>query len=239
MSRRLPSAGRCLSLARLVVPAALTLVASAGWAQDWSALDARQQAALAPLQSQWSQLDTDRRAHWLALADRFPDLSSAERRRLQDRMIEWSQRSPDERGATRLQFHEAQRWTPEERQERWREYQSLDPQARLILAHRWKLEEAARAQAQAQAPNKRNLLENQRPTSEPPRTASPTTVRARSGATSRPIASGPGTPAAQQQVGVPKVAATPAFVDRDTLLPRRGPQAAGVTRAAKPAGDKD
>lgn len=217
------------------VAALLLGTVSAVHAQAWTELSPARQSALAPLKAGWAEMDAERRAQWLGLADRFPTLSAAERQRLQGRMSEWSQRSPEERGAARLQFHEAQRWTPQERQERWREYQSLDPQARLILAHRWKLEEATRIHEQSQASNKRNLLENRAPTSEPPRTASPTTVRARSGATSRPIPSQRTEPPPAVQPGVPKVAATPTFVDRDTLLPRRGPQAAGVTRPKTPA----
>lgn len=204
------------------------LISAAAGAQTWQELDAQQRAALAPLQAQWAGIDPDRRDQWLALARRFPSLDAAERSRMQARMADWARLTPDERGSTRLQFNEAQRWTPEERQQRWEAYQSLHPQARQILAHRWKLEEASRAKAAAAPPTKQNLVEKPAPTSEPPRAASPTTVRARSGATSRPITRAPApgpTPA-----GAPKVAATPPFVDPATLLPQRGPQAAGVKR---------
>jgi hypothetical protein len=44
----------------------------------------------------------------------------------------------------------------------------------------------------------------------------------------------PATPPAHQQPGLPKVAATPGFVDRTTLLPQKGAQAAG-TRSASAA----
>jgi hypothetical protein len=37
---------------------------------------------------------------------------------------------------------------------------------------------------------------------------------------------------AHQHAGMPKIAATPGFVDGNTLLPKRGPQVAGV----RPAG---
>jgi len=37
------------------------------------------------------------------------------------------------------------------------------------------------------------------------------------------------TPPPHQQTGMPKIAATPEFVNRSTLLPKRGPQAAAVT----------
>lgn len=214
------------------------LACSAAWAQAWQELDAQQSAALAPLQAQWADIDADRREQWLALARRFPSLSGAERDRMQARMADWARLSPDERGSARLQFNEAQRWSPEERQQRWEAYQSLHPQARQILAHRWKLEEASRVKQTSEAPTKRNRLETPPRTAEPPRTASPTTVRARSGATSRPI-----TPAAADTptppIGSPKVAATPPFVDPATLLPQRGPQAPSVQRQPPAPAAKD
>jgi len=40
------------------------------------------------------------------------------------------------------------------------------------------------------------------------------------------------TPPSHQQTGLPKIAATPEFVDKSTLLPRRGPQAAATRSAA-------
>jgi hypothetical protein len=56
------------------------------------------------------------------------------------------------------------------------------------------------------------------------------TVQASVGASTRPISERP-TPPRHQQVGMPKIAATPGFVNGTTLLPQRGPQGA----AAEPA----
>lgn len=208
------------------------------WAQAaparWQDLSAAQRAALAPLQASWPAMDDGRRDKWLEVASRFSRLSPAEQQRLQARMSEWARRSPSERGQARLQFQEAQAWSPEERQERWEAYQSLDPQARQVLADRWKLEEAARSKAgpTAAPTDKRNVIEASTPTAMPRQTATPTAVRAGSGATTRPI-SAPRAEPPHHQTGQPKIAATPSFVDPATLLPRRGPQAAAVS--ASPA----
>lgn len=210
------------------------LLSLASWAQAaparWQDLSAGQRTALAPLQASWAGMDDARRDKWLEVAGRFSQLSPAEQQRMQTRMSEWARRSPTERGQARLQFQEAQAWTPEERQERWEAYQSLDPQARQVLAERWKLEEASRPkQRSAAAPaDKRNVLEATVPTAAPRQTATPTSVRAGSGATTRPMS----TPRAEpmhHQAGEPKIAATPGYVDPATLLPRRGPQAAAVS----------
>ena len=60
-----------------------------------------------------------------------------------------------------------------------------------------------------------------------PKQVTPTLVQAAPGATTTLITRRP-TPPAHQQSGMPKIAATPEFVHRATLLPRRGPQAAAV-----------
>jgi hypothetical protein len=220
--------------------AALLLVLAAAGAsaapERWQDLSAQQRSALAPLQASWPGIDADRREKWLEVAARFPKLTPDERQRLQQRMVEWARLSPAERGKARLQFQEAQRWTPQERQERWEAYQSLDPQARQVLADRWKLEEAAKRPQSPRPETKRNVVEATAPAVAPRQVASPTSVRARQGATTKPI-SQPKAEPPHHQPGLPKVAATPGFVDPATLLPKRGPQAAAM--AARPASAPD
>jgi hypothetical protein len=60
-------------------------------------------------------------------------------------------------------------------------------------------------------------------------------VQAPTGATTSLVTRQPAPPA-HQQTGLPKIAATPTFVDRTTLLPQRGPQGAAMrTSASSPA----
>jgi hypothetical protein len=59
------------------------------------------------------------------------------------------------------------------------------------------------------------------------RAVGPATVQAAPGATTTFITRRPAPPP-HQHTGLPKVAATPEFVDRSTLLPQRGPQGAAV-----------
>ena len=58
-----------------------------------------------------------------------------------------------------------------------------------------------------------------------------------SGATTN-LVSKPTTPPMHQQTGLPKVAATPGFVDSATLLPKRGAQGAAAAHSALGANDK-
>lgn len=216
----------------LVLAAALVSAAP----ERWQELTPQQQSALAPLKDSWAGIDDDRRGKWLEVAAKFPKLKPDERQRLQDRMVEWARLSPTARGQARLQFQEAQRWSPQERQARWEAYQSLHPQARVVLAERWRLEEAARRQKAPKPADKRNVVEADAPPLAPRQAVSPTSVRARQGATTKPI-SQPQAEPPYHQPGLPKVAATPAFVDPATLLPKRGPQGAAV--AGRPAPDND
>lgn len=214
--------------------AALLCLAAHAAAQDWSELSPTQRRALTPLQGGWAALPDTERTMWLEVADRWRALSPAEQQRAQQRMRDWSALTPEARGRARLQYQEAGRWSADARRERWEAYQNLDPQARRVLAERWKLEAAARAgDARAEPERKRNMLDPVRPTSEPPRAATPTAAAARAGATTRPLARAGDEAPAHQQPGVPKIAATPSFVDPATLQPRRGPQAASV--APRPA----
>ena len=69
-----------------------------------------------------------------------------------------------------------------------------------------------------------------------PRLVAPTVVQAQPGATTT-LLSRRATPPAHQQAGLPKIAATPDFVDRATLLPQRGAQGAAIrpVAASEPA----
>ncbi|HEY6355869.1 MAG TPA: hypothetical protein VIY30_15385, partial [Burkholderiaceae bacterium] len=72
-------------------------------------------------------------------------------------------------------------------------------------------------------------------TAAPVKPVAPTVVQAAPGATTTLVTRQPAPPA-HQQAGMPKIAATPGFVDRNTLLPQRGAQSAGVrTSASAPA----
>ncbi len=128
-----------------------------------------------------------------------------------------------------------------DRSERWRAYQALPPEQRQQLAAR------AASAASAPATPRRSPAAAARDSKEAkfnvvpnpalgqsPRPVAPTMVQAAPGATTTVITRRPAPPA-HQQSGMPKIATTPEFVNRSTLLPRRGPQAAAVTSAPRPA----
>lgn len=212
-------------------------------AQDgpsWNNLTAAQRQALHPLQDDWSEIDADHKQKWLEVGARFPSMTEDERRRVQVRMAEWARLSPIERGRARLNFQQAKQVPAEDRQARWESYQSLSPDQKRELAARAAASVPSRKAASVVAKRPElNLGGAPRPKSNivpnpafaaPPRPVAPTVVRAQPGATTSLISKAPAPPA-HQQTGLPKIATTPQLVDRATLLPQRGPQAAGVQSA--------
>jgi hypothetical protein len=89
----------------------------------WTELTAAQQQVLAPLHAEWEQLDTTRRKKWVDIANRYPTMKQAEQQRLQKRMQEWAQLTPEERRAAREQYRTLKKIPPRQRKEKWQEYQ--------------------------------------------------------------------------------------------------------------------
>ncbi|MDO9074894.1 MAG: DUF3106 domain-containing protein [Rubrivivax sp.] len=203
---------------------------------SWASLTPAQRQVLTPLQRDWNNIDLSQREKWVEVAAKFPTMPADERLRLQARMAEWARMTPTQRANARLQFQEVKRLPAEERQERWKAYQALSPEERDRLTQRAR--PAARGAPAAQArtapdadTGKRNIVGA--PAAAPARVVAPTVVQARPGATTKTMTTRTAPPM-HNQTGLPKIAATPGFVDPDTLLPQRGPQGAAV-RTAPPA----
>lgn len=201
----------------------------------WQALSAQQRATLAPLQNDWASIDAPRKSKWLELAGRYPKLPPGEQERVQTRMTEWARMTPNERARARLNFQEAKRLPNQDRQDQWQAYQALSDSERQALASRGTASRQQTAPLRAKPPPelaaKRNIVPNASLSGGPTRPVAPTVVQASPGATTTLVTRQPAPPA-HQQAGLPKIAATPGFVDGQTLLPKRGPQVAGVRSAA-------
>lgn len=141
----------------------LAFVASApGTAQvlgqpKWAQLSPERQAVLKPLVNQWDNLDDARRRNWIALADRYREMSPEEQKRAQSRMAEWARLTPEQRRVARDNFRKAQELPPERKVAEWQEYQSLAPTQKKKLA--------AAADAQKPAVQKAQKREAERKTS--------------------------------------------------------------------------
>ncbi len=220
-------ARRLLLVLCLAMPAALAASAGGG---DWARLSLAQREALAPLQTEWDRLDAPQRAKWLEMAARFPGMPDAERWRVQARMAEWARMTPQQRRQARQQFQQARKLPDIERAQHWGAFQSLPESEREALAQ--KAAPAARPTASAKAPlpaEKRNVVMTA--PAPAPKAVSPVVQQARPGATTTTLTQRP-QPPAHHQAGMPKIAATPGFVDPATLLPQRGPQGVASRLAA-------
>jgi Protein of unknown function (DUF3106) len=191
---------------------------------EWSALNASQRSALAPLERDWSSIPPGQQQKWLDVAGRYPSLPADERARLTQRMTEWSRLSPQDRAKARLNFQEARQASRDDRQQHWADYNALPAEQRRALAERGRPASAAAPASPANA--------QARPTAQP---VGPTVVQRGAGATTN-LVSKPPAPPLQQQAGQAKVVATPGFVEPSTLLPQRGPQ--GTTARRSDADDK-
>lgn len=203
---------------------------------SWQSLSPQQRATLAPLQNDWASIDDSRKAKWLDIAARYPKLPPSEQQRLQARMSEWARMSPTERARARLNYQEVKQLPNQERQDKWQAYQALPEDERQALASRGKSGSQPKAPPSGAKPPpepgvKRNIVPNPSHSGGPTRPVAPTVIQASPGATTTLVTRQPAPPA-HQQAGMPKIAATPGFVDRNTLLPKRGPQGAGVRGAA-------
>lgn len=205
----------------------------------WNELSPAQRGVLGPLERDWKTVSPAQQQKWAEVAKRYPALPAEERGRVQQRLSDWSRLSPQERAAARLNFQEARQLSPQERQQRWDAYRALPADQRRALA-----ESAERARPNA-SPKPRSLPANgdnsvkssvvRAPPPQAAQPVGPTVVQRGSGATTN-LVSKPATPPLHQQAGLPKVAATPGFVDSATLLPQRGAQGAA---ARTPERDND
>lgn len=203
----------------------------------WNELKPAQQVVLAPLKQDWARIDGPRKMKWVEIAARFPKLSAEEQSRIQGRMVAWTKLTPQERGQARINFQEAKQLPAQDRKARWDAYQALTPEQRSQLAARAapaassasdalrsKPGAGSKAPSTTALPTKSNLVPSAA-SSPRPKPVSPTAVQVGPGATTTLMTKRP-TPPSHQQSGMPKIAATPEFVNKTTLLPQRGPQSA-------------
>jgi hypothetical protein len=204
----------------------------------WRDLKPAQQAVLKPLEREWPTIGTLHKEKWLELSGGFAKRPPDEQARIQARMTEWARLTPQERSQARLNFQDAKQLPATDRKARWEAYQALPPEKKQQLAARGAAPASsgvgtAPAAQRGDSQAKSNVVPD--PSTAANRTmVAPTVVQARPGATTTLITKRP-TPPTHQQTGLPKIAATPGFVDKSTLLPQRGPQGAATRSAAASA----
>jgi len=200
----------------------------------WTSLSAAEKKALQPLQKDWDTLTADRQKKWLEVAARMPIMSDEERSRVGERMAEWARMTPAQRAQARLQFQEVRQWPTGDRQARWEAYLALSEAERAQLAGQAQKSRAAkpadatdRESGSNRSEPKTNLIASPNSATLNKKSVAPTVVQIKPGASTQLI-SRTVSPPPHHQPGLPKIAATSNFVDPQTLLPKRGPQAAAM-----------
>ncbi|MEQ1804356.1 MAG: DUF3106 domain-containing protein [Burkholderiaceae bacterium] len=195
----------------------------------WQELNPAQRQALKPLEREWQAIDAERKKKWLAIAAKYPSMQPQEQARVQERMGDWAKLSPVERGTTRQQFEAAKRVSPQDRPAQWEAYQALPPEQKRKLADQAAAPSRPDRTGAKTVPSqvKSNIVPNPAFSARPTPITNSAALQAQPGATTTSIAKR-ASPPAHQQPGLPKIAASPGFVDKTTLLPKRGPQGAAV-----------
>lgn len=189
---------------------------------NWSDLTPKQQALLAPLERDWSEISDTQRSKWLSATPTLAAMSGEEIKRVHDRIRDWTFLSGSERLNARISFQISRQLTAEQRQARWEAYQALPVEERKALADK----AMARRQALAEAPARASTPPAAQPKSRvapaSPRLTSPalvtsTLVQAKPGATTvlitRELAQ------ARGQAINPVRLSDPKLLDPNTLLP--------------------
>jgi hypothetical protein len=119
---------------------------------DWSALTSEQKTILAPLATEWKEMESFRRKKWLGIAQRYPEMSEDDQASVQRNMKEWAKLAPAERRAAREKFKSLQKFPAEDRQAvklKWDEYNTLSQETKDSLK-----KEAAQRPSQIKTPTK-------------------------------------------------------------------------------------
>lgn len=111
----------------------------------WKDLNPAQRTALAPLATEWDQMNGVRKQKWLEMSNHFASLKPDEQARIQERMREWVRLTPAERKLARDTYKRTKKLAPGEKTATWESYQQLPDDQKHKLA------EAAAARKQGSA----------------------------------------------------------------------------------------
>ena len=118
---------------------------AAGDGPAWSQLTPQQQEALAPLKSDWSNIDGTRKRKWLEMSARYPSLSPEGKQRFHERMVPYARMTPEQRDTVRENFKRAYTLPADQRHSAVQHYQELPPESRQELVDKAAAKKAEQA----------------------------------------------------------------------------------------------
>ena len=110
---------------------------------------------LAPLASDWDNLDAQRKQKWRGIAQRYPTHGAAGAAAIQQQMQSWAELTPQQRQAAREQYKSLRQLPPDKKDEvrqRWQEYQNLPPDQKRELQSQRRRRRGGRIPAPAMTP---------------------------------------------------------------------------------------
>ncbi|AXS79382.1 DUF3106 domain-containing protein [Dechloromonas sp. HYN0024] len=102
----------------------------------WSQLNPQQQGILSPLASDWDKMENIRRKKWLGIAERYPTMKQDEQQRMQERMREWANLTPEQRAKVRSSYKDFNQLPADQKQvvkQKWDAYTNLPPEQQQRL----------------------------------------------------------------------------------------------------------
>jgi hypothetical protein len=99
----------------------------------WVDLSPAQQQALAPFAAKWNTFPTNEKRSWVRLADRFSSMPSEQKVRLQARMKDWAEMTPEQRNRARANYNLAAKAPSAQRQAEFEQYRGMTPEQRKVL----------------------------------------------------------------------------------------------------------
>jgi hypothetical protein len=100
----------------------------------WVDLTPAQREALAPLATEWDQINAPRKKKWLEIGNKVALMAPEEKQRVQDRIRDWVKLTPEQRHVARSNFAQTKKLDPNEKFAQWQRYQQLTEEQKKELA---------------------------------------------------------------------------------------------------------
>lgn len=99
----------------------------------WSDLKPAQRQVLAPFAEGWNALPLEEKRAWVALADKYPRLSQAEKDKAAGRIRDWAKLTPEQRKLARQNYRLAKSLPRDEREAQLAQYNTLTDEQKKVL----------------------------------------------------------------------------------------------------------
>jgi Protein of unknown function (DUF3106) len=99
----------------------------------WVDLSPAQQQALEPFAQKWNTFPTTEKKAWMKVVERIGAMTADQRQKLNTRMRQWAELTPEQRVRARANFNLASKAPAEQRNAEFAQYRSMTPEQRKIL----------------------------------------------------------------------------------------------------------